>query len=421
MTRFQDRVVAIVAFGVSGIAAYLYLIVAGRALGPVAFVTVGALWSVVFLVTAAVAAPLELAVSRSVADARAAQHAGAGSVVSGAGLAATFAAVTLVLGVVAGPWLDDVLFGHQSGVALLGAVAIAGLLFGGVAKGASAGSGRMSLWGAYLLVDGLVRLGAAGVVAEVGATPVAFAAALAVGPWTALAALGAASWGHRHLAAGVGPDIRALVPPWSALAVGGAAAAALTYFGSILITLLQTAPTAESGAYIASLAFARLPLFLASPVVAIAVPTIAFSLRRGETVAAARTGLSVVGGGLVAAAATVVAGITLGGALLPRLMGDGFTLGTPEIVAVSIAAAGWLVATTSGSVAIASGRERAAAACWLAGLGAALVIAALPAEPDPIARTDTALVAGALVAAVSATALAWTSTRVSSRTRTMPV
>ena len=70
MTSLRDRSIGIAALGLSGIAGYLFLAVAGRSLGAQGFVALGALWALVFLATAALAAPLEISVARDVGAAR---------------------------------------------------------------------------------------------------------------------------------------------------------------------------------------------------------------------------------------------------------------------------------------------------------------------------------------------------------------
>jgi hypothetical protein len=57
-----DKAAGFLALGLSGIAAYAYLVVAGRALGAAGFASIGVAWAIVFLATAAFATPLEVGV-----------------------------------------------------------------------------------------------------------------------------------------------------------------------------------------------------------------------------------------------------------------------------------------------------------------------------------------------------------------------
>ena len=53
MTDARDKFFGIAGLALSGVAAFAFLAIAGRALGAAAFVSLGALWAVVFLMTAA--------------------------------------------------------------------------------------------------------------------------------------------------------------------------------------------------------------------------------------------------------------------------------------------------------------------------------------------------------------------------------
>ena len=402
-----DKATGIAALGLSGIAAYAYLVVAGRTLGAAGFASLGAAWAVVFLLSAALATPLEVGLARAVGAARGRGEAVGRLLRGGFALAGTAAIVALGVGLIGGRWLDDAVFGGQERIALACAVAFAGLAVGSVAKGACAGAGQLAGWGGYLLADGGVRLALGVVAAALAPSPQAFALALAVGPWVALAV---PAIPLRRLLDGRGPTgsgdgVVGLARSIAPLVVAATAAAALMYLGAVLLPLLVRAPDAGVGAYIAALSLARLPLFVFSPIVAIAVPRIAFALARRNDAGARRTAGALMGiaslGGLAIVAVTVIAG----GGALASVFGTGFSLPERSLWAVAIAAAGWLFATAATSVAIAAGRERFAAWAWCSGLAIAGV-AAVVAGPDAFARTDTAVLAGALAASVAGAAAA---------------
>ena len=402
-----DKATGIAALVLSGIAAYAYLVVAGRALGAEGFASLGAAWAVVFLLAAALATPLEVGLARAVGAARGRGEAVDRLLRGGFALAGTAAIVALGVGLIGGRWLDDAVFGGQEGIALACAVAFAGLIVGSVAKGACAGAGRLAGWGGYLLADGGVRLALGVVAAALAPSPQAFALALAIGPWVALAAPAIPlvrlfdGRGPTGSGDGVGGLARSIAP----LVVAATAAAALMYLGAVLLPLLIHEPNAQVGSYIAALALARLPLFVFSPIVAIAVPRIAFALARGHDADARRTAVALVGiaalGGLAIVGVTVIGGDDT----LAAVFGAGFTLPERSVAAVAIAAAGWLFATAGTSVAIAAGRGRFAAWAWCSGLAIAGV-AAVVAGPDAFIQTDTAVLLGALAASVSAAAAA---------------
>ena len=242
-----DRATGIVALGLSGIAAYAYLVVAGRTLGAAGFAPLGAAWAVVFLSSAALATPLEVSVARAVGAARGRGEAVSPLLRAGFVLAGTAAIVALGAALVGGRWLDDAVLGGQDGIALACAVAFAGLVVGAVAKGGCAGAGQLAGWGGYLLADGGVRLALGVVAAALAPSPQAFALALALGPWVALAAPAIplmrlqGSLGPGGSGDGVVGLARSIAP----LIVAATAAAALMYLGAVLLPLLVRRPDAE--------------------------------------------------------------------------------------------------------------------------------------------------------------------------------
>jgi O-antigen/teichoic acid export membrane protein len=398
-----DRATGIIALGLSGIAAYAYLAVAARALGAAGFAPLGAAWAVVFLASSAFATPLEVGMARAVGAAR-----GRGETVrpwlrAGFVLAGTAAIVALGAALVGGRWSDEAVFGGQDGIALACGVAFAGLTVGAVAKGACAGAGRLAGWGGYLLVDGGTRLALSVLAAALAPSPQAFALALALGPWVALAAPAVpvrrlvGSPGRKGSDDGVVGLARSIAP----LVVAAAASAALMYLGAVLLPLLVRGPDAQVGAYIAALALARLPLFVFSPLVAIAVPRIAFALAQGHDPDARRTAAALVGIAAAGGLAAISVALITGGGSLAAVFGAGFSLPERSLWAVAIAAACWLLATAATSVAIAAGRGRLAAWAWCAGLAVAGV-AAVVAGPDAFARTDGAVLSGAVAASLAA-------------------
>jgi O-antigen/teichoic acid export membrane protein len=406
LTGRRDTLIGIVGLGLSGIAAYLFLVIAAQALGAARFAALGTLWSVVFLATAALAAPLEIELARRVGAARGSGESPADAVRGALGLAAGLGGAAVALAIVGGPWLDRALFGGQPGYSIAGGVAFAGLLMGGAIKGACAGSGRLAGWGAFLFVDGGSRSLLALLTALVAPSPLGFAAALAVGPWLALAAVGPLivplAFGPR------GPVRRGaltLVGGTSPLVIGAVASSVLTYLGAVMLPLLVPGPDARVGAYVAALALARLPLFAVSPLVAMVVPRIACAVAAGQTSAAARTAGLFIGLSLLGGLAVVGAAVTAGSGALALLFGREFGVPTGSLMAIAVAAGAWVVATVAGAAGVGAGRARLVAGAWCLGLVVA-VVTAVTAVGDAFVRTDHTIVAGAVAAAIAAVAVA---------------
>jgi O-antigen/teichoic acid export membrane protein len=398
--RLRDKGFGIGALAVSGVAAYLFLALGARALGPAHFGPLGTLWSVVFLATAAVAAPLETELARRVGAARGRGAPYGRDVAAALILAGSVGSIALVLAIVGGPWVDDRLFAGAPGYSVAGAVAFAGLLAGGVAKGACAGSGRLAWWGAYLLADGGSRCLLALAATLIAPSPMAFAAALAVGPWLAMIVISGTLRKILEHSAGLSRHlVRDLVTRTSPLLVGAAAASGLTYLGAVMLPALVPGPDARVGSYVAALSLARLPLFALSPLVAIAVPWIAFEIGRGASREASRGVVALVGFAAAAGSLTIVAAHVAGAGALATLFGPGFALAGPSLLALAIAAAAWLVTTAAAAALVAAGRAQLAAAGWCAGI---LVAASVGlATADPFVRTDLAVTAGAVAAAIT--------------------
>jgi len=398
-----DKTAGIAALGLSGVAAYAYLAVAGRALGAVEFAPLGAAWALVFLATAALATPLEVGIARAVGAARGRGEAVRPLLRAGFILAGTTGLVALGAAALGGRWVDATVFGGRAGLSLACGVAFAGLLVGAVVKGACAGSGHLAGWGGYLLVDGGTRLGLGLVAAAIAASPQAFAFALAVGPWVALAA---PALPVRRLMGELGKTARddgiaGLARSIAPLVVAAAASAALMDLGAVLLPTLVHGPDARVGAYIAALALARLPLFVFSPLVAIAVPRVAFALARGRTSDARRTAAALVGIAVLGGIVAISVGVVAGAGSLAAMFGAGFSLPDRSVGVIAVAAASWLFATAAASIAIAAGRGRLAAWAWCTGLAVAGIGAGV-AGPDAFARTDAAVLSGGLAAAAAA-------------------
>jgi O-antigen/teichoic acid export membrane protein len=407
MPCHNDRAFGFIGLGLSGVAAYAFLAVAGRALGPATFGPVGALWSVVFLATAAFAAPVELAVSRSVATARGRFQPWWPATLSGLIVAAGITIPVGSVAMLASGSLDRTAFGGQEGFAAVATFAFAGLMTGAVLKGACTGSGRLAGWGGYLLADGATRLLLSAVAAAVAPMPIAFAVSIAVGPWVAL--LPPVIWLRQSLAARRGVVTRDSVADMALttlpLVVAAAAAAALTYLGAVLLPMLEPGPDARVGATIGAISLARVPLFALSPFVAVAVPRIAFAAETGNRDDALRSVAVLIGVALAAGVLVIVVAAWAGAGTVSLVFGPLFQISSGSLDAIAIAAAGWLIATAAASVSIALRRGRLAIVAWSVGLIAA-VVGAAAFGPDPFARTDAAMALGSVAAATAALATA---------------
>jgi O-antigen/teichoic acid export membrane protein len=403
---WHDKALGISALGLSGVAAYLFLAVGAHALGPARFAPLGALWACVFLATAALSAPLEIELARRVGAARGRGARYHGEIGAALSLAVMIGVLAVVLAVVCGSLLDTTVFAGVTGYTLAGAVAFFGLMLGAAHKGAFAGSGRLAWWGTYLVVDGGTRFGFSVVASVLDPRPHAFALALAAGPWVALLVTLPPM---RRLAAGsrmtLTTGIVELGVGASPVVVSAVASSVLTYAGAVMLPVLVPGPDARVGAYIAALSMARLPLFAFSPLIAIAVPRIAYSVTYGDAHATWQTAVLLIGSAAAVGIIGVAAGWVAGAGALALLFGQGFVVSSSSLLAVAVAAAAWLVATASAAASVAAGRAWLAAGGWCAGLAVAVILA-VPAGSDPFSRTNFTVAAGGVMAATATVAAA---------------
>lgn len=408
-----DVGVAFATLALSGLAAYAFLAIAAHALGPSRFAPVGTLWAIVFLATSALSAPLETELARRIGASRGRAAAYAQDIRAAARLAVAIGIVAMASTLMAGAWLDAHLFGGANGFAFFGSMAFAGLLAGGVAKGTCAGAGRLAWWGTYLVLDGGSRCVFALLAAALAPTSMSFAIALALGPWLALLGLSPVVRALAHGPRSEPGLTRELAVRTSPLIIGAGAAAGLTYLGAVALPVLVHESNEQVGSYQAALALGRLPLFAFSPVVAFAVPRVAFATERGDRRRAGQLAAAITATAMLVGGVGVVTATIFGAALLGVLFGAGFTLPMGSLVAVAVAAACWLVATAAGAATVGAGRASLAAAAWLGGLviGVATLLAL---GPDPYARVDDAMVGGgawALLSMLGAVTFSFTANR----------
>ena len=388
---------------ISGVGAYLFLALAGRSLGPERFAALGALWATVFLVASAVLGPLEIVIARAVATARGRGEPPEVPIRAGLRVAIVIGVGAVTAAVFAGSVVDELLYAGMHGFALAGAAAVAGLAFGAVAKGAFAATDHLAGWGGYLLVDAATRLGIGLAAAVLASGQLAFALALAVGPWAAAAV---ASGRLSRLLPSANHLMRArqtthVARATGILVVGATAAATLTYVGPLLIPALVVEPDAHVGGYVAALSLARLPLFLVTPAIAVVLPRIAISVARSDFEQVRVTARRFISVALGSSIAIGLLSIIAGERIVAVMFGNDFVVPERSLVVAGFASGCWLFATAASSVTISVGRASAATASWCIALLAAGV-AFLASGPDAFERTDATVCAGAATAALGA-------------------
>jgi O-antigen/teichoic acid export membrane protein len=355
----------VVATGLAAVAAYLFQLVVGRALGPTDFAPLVVLWTVQFLVFTVALLPMEqLTVRRLNLDAP-----GATPwrlyfwVIALAAAAATgFAAAT-----------RHRLLADRT--AYLPVVALLVVAYGGFAlgRGYLAGRRRFKEYAFCVLGESVLRLALAGILIafSVGALGISWTlvpGSLVVWIWHPFRAA-------RHREAGKAPEAGA----GTALAgfvIANAAAQTIVAAGPLVVAGLG-ADAAEVSVFFQTFLLLRAPLTIGYNLISRILPPFTRFVEQGESARIRRLvlGMGALGAGL--AAAGFAAGYAAGPTLVEWLLGAEYR---PGPLLAALAASGAVLATVAlfaQQMLIAMRATHRLAAAWLAGLGAAALAVGL--------------------------------------------
>ena len=370
-----------ISLATAGVLAYAFFAIASHNLDRDDYGRIVVLWSVVFLSVSVLFRPIEQLLTRSVAelDERGSSVRHVLRVAAGIqlGLALAFAA----LGLAFKDTLERELFDGDSTyfwLLLVSVLAFAGSYFG---RGYMAGMRRMVLYGALLVVDGVARL--------------AFALALAIGiaDGADVVALGIAiapllslivvPFGLRRSVARLPdaehdakPTVAVEGAPEFTLAQGGGFAAAVLAIMLSEQAFLNSGPLfaqADRGAEAAGFIFnvlmvARAPVVLFQAVAASLLPHLTRLQTRndGSSRDAFDHSLRVTLGVIVTFATVTCIGLmAIGPEAMQVAFGDKFEYDRAGLVLVGVGMGFYLAAATLNQAALAHGKVRPAAACWL--------------------------------------------------------
>jgi O-antigen/teichoic acid export membrane protein len=242
---------------------------------------VSVLWSIVFLLGLGVFFPVEQELIRLVA-ARTAADQGIGPVVRrGATLALVIVAVLLTaFAVAAGPLAGRLFGGDTAMVATLGGATVA-LAVTAVSRGTLAGLGRFGAYGRQLAVDGGLRVLLACALGVAGTrTPVAYGLILVAAPLLAVAVTLRPVLAQLH----PGPPLgwRAMGRRLGLLIVTMLLAQVIINAAVISVRLLSPGDPAVTGALLAAVVLARVPLFVFTAVQTSLLPGLCGALAAGD-------------------------------------------------------------------------------------------------------------------------------------------
>jgi O-antigen/teichoic acid export membrane protein len=402
-----------VGIGVTGLVTYAYFSLASHTLSNSDYGGITLLWSAVFIVVSVLYRPVEQLLSRTIADRGARgqegnEHLRVAATIQLA-LAALFAVVALALH---GP-LKDGLFGGSSTLYWVMIAAVLWYAASYFARGFLAGHRRFGLYGLLVLLEALSR--------------VAFALVVAVGiaSGRSVVALGIAA----------APLFSLSVVPWAlrrrlraSAAVGGAAppddgtpeqaqftmARGAGFAGAVLLImiseqtflnggpLLVKATEAHRGTVLAGFAFnvlliARAPLQLFQAIQTSILPHLTRLSVSGQADPFRRSVNATLMAIGVFAGSVALAMLALGPQLMRLAFGAGGGYARGGLVLVSVGMGLYLSAATLNQAALAHGRTRQAALCWVGSAIAFVIVLLIPAFDDRVLQVEVAYVGGAML------------------------
>ena len=385
---------------VNGLAAYAFITLASRDLGPEAYTPVGLLWALSFLLGPGFFQPLEQEVARIVA---ARSDGRVGPVVrTAAAIGAVMVALLVVLALMLGNRIRHDLFdGH--GLLVVGLLLVlVGLGLGHLVRGVLAGLGRFGGYARYFIGDGIGRLVMvlvfAATVGGVGAYGLAVGLAPFIGVVLALA-------GQRKLSLeGPAEPVGGLSRALGALLVASVSTALVLNVSPLAVEVLAGPDQADDpGRFLNALLIARVPLFFFQAVQASLLPRLSTLVGAGrfdELVHVFRRLLGlVVGIGGVA----ILVCAAIGTRIVEFAFGADFAVDRRDMVLLAASSAVLMVALSFAQALMACRAQGRMAAAWVLGLVAFPIVVAL--GDDLFLRVELGLLATVSVAALSMAAL----------------
>ena len=387
----------------NGLAAYAFVTLAARNLGPEAYTPVGMLWALSFMLGPGFFQPLEQETARTIAS-RFGQ--GVVPVVRSAAAIGGLVALGLALvATVAGPWMVGGLFDGESWLLVGLLLVVVGLGSAHLAKGVLAGLGRFGGYARYVVGEGLGRLLVLGLLVAVVSDGIgSYGLAIGLAPFVGI---GAAMLGQRGLwTPGLPIPMSDLSRALGALLVASVATAVVLNVSPLAVeTLAGPGEGREPGRFLNALLVARIPLFFFQAVQAALLPQLSGLVgagRYGELWGVLRRLLTIVGAlGL----AVVVVAAVAGPWAVEFAFGSEYAVARRDMVLLAASSVGLMVVLSLAQGLIACRCRGRMAIAWVAGLAAFPVVVAL--GSDLFLRVEVALITTVvLVAGVMAVLLA---------------
>ena len=391
-----------VGLAVTGVAAYAFLVISARQLGPTEYGGLSVLWALVFLIGGGFFLPLEQEVSRQLVGRRVAGLGGGPVIRRALLLGCALAGALIAVIVVAEPVLSRRLFRGEPLLVLGLILGIVGYMVANLVEGVFSGNGRFGRYGAYLGSEAVLRLAICLLCVVAGVrTAGPYGLALGLSPLLITVVM---VWGQRDLAR-PGPEIAwaDISAALGALLVAAVLAQVLINAPPVLVQLLAgPRHKAEVGVFTAALVVARVPLFLFQAIQAALLPKLS-GLVAAERYQEFRRGLRRLVM-MVAALAVVgtLIGFAAGSTIMTAVFGPDFDISNRTVGMLAAGSGAYVVATALAQALIALGGLRRVAVGW--GIGCLVLLVTVSFGVDPVVRVENAFVAGT-VASIAAMAV----------------
>jgi O-antigen/teichoic acid export membrane protein len=372
----------LIATFISAGAAFLYLVIVGRAVGPTAFAPITVLWTVQYLVTTTVYAPIELLTVRRLS--REVSSAAPWALYLWVTVACTAGALAF------GIFTLDRFFAGDAAFLLILTPLVIGYAGFAVGRGYLVGRRRFKDYAYAIAAESLFRLCLAGALLAAGVGALGLAAAMAAAPlvvwlWRPLRGRRLTEAGQRP-EQGAASDLGAFISATAAsqtllgagpLVVGavGGGAAQVSVLGQTFLLL-------------------RAPLAVVFNLTSRVIPPLTQLAETDQWDRIRRLGARIGLGGLAIAAGGFGAGYLVGPDLVAWLMGPAYR---PTAWLAALAAAGTGLATAAlfaQQILVAMGATGRLAAAWLCGLAAAVITVVATGGVDPFLRVGWAFLIG---------------------------
>lgn len=381
---------------VNGVAAYAFITIASRDLGPEAYTPVGMLWALSFLLGPGFFQPLEQEVARIVAarsDGRIGPVVRTAAAI-GAGMVGLLVVIALVFG---GRIRHDLFDDH--GLLVVGLLLVlVGLGIGHLVRGVLAGLGRFGGYARYFVGDGVGRLVVVLVLGTTLGGVGAYGLAVGLAPFIGVAL---ALSGQRGLSPeGPAEPAGALSRALGALLVASVATALVLNVSPLAVEVLAGPDqTDDPGRFLNALLIARVPLFFFQAVQASLLPRLSTLVGAGrfdELVHVFRRLLGLVVG---IGAAAVIGCALVGTWIVEFAFGADFAVERRDMVMLAASSAVLMVALLFAQALMACRAQGRMAAAWVLGLTAFPIVVAL--GDDLFLRVELGLLATVSVAATA--------------------